>query len=84
MTQDDVFGAFAYPEKDINDLDYLYEILFKADVDVFESVLSGQDAEIMEATSDLEGTGVAIKTGRDRSKRSSENVPQKKLAEFLS
>ena len=54
VTQDDILEHFPNPEKEINDLDFLYEVLFKADVDVFESVLAGQDAEILEATSELE------------------------------
>ncbi len=54
VTQEDILELFPHPETEVNDLDYLYELLFKADVDVFESVLSGQDAEIIEATSELE------------------------------
>jgi len=54
VTQDDILVYFPTAEDEINDLDYLYELLFKEDIDVFESVLSGQDAEIIEATSDLE------------------------------
>jgi RNA polymerase primary sigma factor len=54
VTQDDILVYFPAAEDDVNDLDYLYEQLFKEDIDVFESVLSGQDAEIIEATSDLE------------------------------
>jgi RNA polymerase primary sigma factor len=54
VTQDDVLEQFPKPEELINDLDYLYEILFREDVDVFESVLAGQDAEIIEATTELE------------------------------
>ena len=54
VTQDDILEYFPKAETEVNDLDYLYELLFKADVDVFESVLSGQDAEIAAASSDLE------------------------------
>lgn len=54
VTQDDILEYFPRAEKHVNDLDYLYEQLFKADVDVFESVLAGQDAEIAEAQTDLE------------------------------
>lgn len=54
VTQDDILEYFPHAEDSVNDLDYLYELLFKADVDVFESVLAGQDAEIAEATTDLE------------------------------
>lgn len=54
VTQDDILTYFPNAEEHINDLDYLYELLFKADIDVFESVLSGQDAEMVEITSDLE------------------------------
>ena len=38
VTQDDILEYFPYPEKEINDLDFLYEVLFKADVEVIESV----------------------------------------------
>lgn len=54
VTQDDILEFFPHAEDSVNDLDYLYELLFKSDVDVFESVLAGQDAEIAEATTDLE------------------------------
>lgn len=54
VTQDDILVYFPNPENQVNDLDYLYEMLFKADIDVFETVLSGQEAEMMEATSELE------------------------------
>ena len=54
VTQDDILVYFPNAEDEVNDLDYLYELLFKADIDVFESVLSGQDAEMMEITSELE------------------------------
>ncbi|MEK7066144.1 MAG: sigma-70 factor domain-containing protein, partial [Patescibacteria group bacterium] len=54
VTQDDILEFFPHPETQVNDLDYLYELLFKADIDVFESVLAGQDAEIAAASSDLE------------------------------
>ncbi|KKT68858.1 MAG: RNA polymerase sigma factor [Microgenomates group bacterium GW2011_GWC1_44_37] len=54
VTQDDILEYFPRPETQVNDLDYLYEQLFKADIDVFESVLAGQDAEIAAASSDLE------------------------------
>jgi len=54
VTQDDILEYFPVAEKEVNDLDYLYEQLFRGDIDVFESVLTGQDAEIIEATSDLE------------------------------
>ena len=54
VTQDDILEYFPQPETQVNDLDYLYELLFKADIDVFESVLAGQDAEIAAASSDLE------------------------------
>ncbi|KKT44867.1 MAG: RNA polymerase sigma factor, partial [Candidatus Collierbacteria bacterium GW2011_GWF2_44_15] len=54
VTQDDILEYFPKAELEVNDLDYLYEQLFKEDVDVFESVMAGQDAEIAEGTSDLE------------------------------
>jgi len=54
VTQDDILEYFPKAEQEVNDLDYLYEQLFKEDVDVFESVMAGQDAEIAEGTSDLE------------------------------
>ena len=54
VTQDDILEYFPRAETEANDLDYLYELLFKADIDVYESVLSGQDAEIAAAASELE------------------------------
>ena len=54
VTQDEVLEIFPDAEKRIDELDALYDQLFKEDVDVFESVMSGQDAEIAEASSDLE------------------------------
>ena len=54
VTQDEVLEIFPDAEKRIDELDALYDQLFKEDVDVFESVMSGQDAEIVEASSDLE------------------------------
>ncbi len=54
VTQDDILEFFPAAEVVVNDLDYLYELLFKADVDVFESVMAGQEAEMAEITSDLE------------------------------
>lgn len=54
VTQDDILEYFPQAEESVNDLDYLYELLFKADIDVFESVLSGQDSEIAEAATELE------------------------------
>lgn len=54
VTQEDILEYFSEAENEVNDLDYLYELLFKSDVDVFESVLAGQDAEMAEVTSDLE------------------------------
>jgi len=54
VTQDEVLEIFPDAEKRVDELDALYDQLFKEDVDVFESVMSGQDAEIAEASSDLE------------------------------
>ncbi len=54
VTQDEILEIFPDAEKRIDELDALYDQLFKEDVDVFESVMSGQDAEIAEASSDLE------------------------------
>lgn len=54
VTQDEILEIFPDAEKRIDELDALYEQLFKEDIDVFESVMSGQDAEIAEASSDLE------------------------------
>ena len=80
MTQDNVLELFAYRER-YCDLDYLYEILFKADVDVFESVLSGQDARLWRQLVIWKELG-RYQNSRHRSKRSSENVS--KVAGFLS
>jgi RNA polymerase primary sigma factor len=54
VTQDEILEIFPDAEKRIDELDALYDQLFKEDIDVFESVMSGQDAEIAEASSDLE------------------------------
>ena len=43
VTQDDILEFFPHAETQVNDLDYLYELLFKEDIDVFESVLAGQE-----------------------------------------
>lgn len=54
VTQDEILEIFPDAEKRVDELDALYDQLFKGDIDVFESVMSGQDAEIAEASSDLE------------------------------
>lgn len=53
VTQDEILEMFPDAEERVEELDRLYEQLFKADVDVFESVLAGQEVEL-EAESDLE------------------------------
>jgi RNA polymerase primary sigma factor len=50
ITQDEVLGIFPDAEKHIDELDALYDQLFKADVDVFESVMAGQESELAEAS----------------------------------
>ena len=54
VTQDEILELFPDAEKHVDELDALYDQLFKQDIDVFESVLAGQDSEIAEASSDLE------------------------------
>ncbi len=54
ITQDDILGYFPDAENRIDELDKLYHLLFKADVDVFESVQAGQEMEVSEAGADLE------------------------------
>ncbi len=54
VTQDEILEIFPDAEKRVEELDALYDQLFKTDIDVFESVMSGQDSEIAEASSDLE------------------------------
>jgi len=54
VTQDEILELFPDAEKRVDELDELYNQLFKEDIDVFESVMSGQDSEIAEANSDLE------------------------------
>jgi RNA polymerase primary sigma factor len=54
VTQDEILELFPDAEVRVEELDKLYDALFKADVDVFESVLAGQELEIAEGESDLE------------------------------
>src|SRR3989338_8367964 len=54
VTQDEILELFPDAEKHVDELDALYDQLFKQDIDVFESVLAGQDGEIAEVSSDLE------------------------------
>jgi len=53
VTQDEILELFPDAEKMVNELDELYTTLFKRDIDVFESVLMG-DEEAVEISSDLE------------------------------
>jgi len=53
VTQDEILELFPDAERHIDELDQLYDQLFKADIDVFESVMAGQESELVE-TSDLE------------------------------
>jgi len=54
VTQDDILSLFPDAEDKVEDLDALYNSLFEADVDVFESVLAGQEAEFVDISEDLE------------------------------
>lgn len=53
VTQDEILELFPDAERHVDELDQLYDQLFKADIDVFESVMAGQESELAE-TSDLE------------------------------
>ena len=53
VTQDEILELFSDAERHVDELDQLYDQLFKADIDVFESVIAGQESELAE-TSDLE------------------------------
>jgi len=53
VTQDEILELFPDAERHIDELDQLYDQLFKADIDVFESVMAGQESELAE-TSELE------------------------------
>ncbi len=54
VTQDEILELFPDAESRVDELDALYDQLFKNDIDVFESVMAGQEAEVSEATGDLE------------------------------
>lgn len=45
ITQEEILAIYAKPEEHIEELDQLYARLLKLDIDVFESVAQGQDAE---------------------------------------
>ena len=53
VTQDEILELFSDAERHVDELDQLYDQLFKADIDVFESVMASQGSELAE-TSDLE------------------------------
>jgi len=53
VTQDDILELFPRAEDKVNELDALYADLYRRDIDVFESVLSGQDSEIAEINEEL-------------------------------
>ncbi|MFZ2202736.1 MAG: RNA polymerase sigma factor RpoD [Microgenomates group bacterium] len=53
VTQDEILELFPDAERHVDELDQLYGQLFKADIDVFESVMAGQESEVVE-TSGLE------------------------------
>ncbi len=54
VTQEDVLKIFPDAEDRINELDQLYDALFKAEVDVFESVEAGEEVEAAEVSGELE------------------------------
>jgi len=43
VTQDEILELFSDAERHVDELDQLYDQLFKADIDVFESVMAGQN-----------------------------------------
>ena len=50
VTQDEILELFPDAERHVDELDQLYDQLFKADIDVFESVMAGQESEVVEAS----------------------------------
>jgi RNA polymerase primary sigma factor len=54
VTQDDILRLFPDAEDRIAELDTLYDDLFKEDIDVFESVEAGEEAEVVEVSGELE------------------------------
>jgi RNA polymerase primary sigma factor len=52
VTQEEIFEYFPDAEKRVDDLDKLYNELFSAEIDVFESVLMGEESVVVNA--DLE------------------------------
>lgn len=54
VTQDEILEVFPDAENRIDELDHLYDRLFKEEVDVFESVMAGQEAEVSEASTEME------------------------------
>ena len=53
VTQDEILGFFPDAEDKVKELDELYDVLFKEDIDVFESVLDGEE-ETVEISESLE------------------------------
>ncbi len=54
VTQDDILKLFPDAEDRIEELDALYDMLFKEDIDVFESVEAGEEAGVVEVSGALE------------------------------
>ena len=50
VTQDEILELFPDAERHVDELDQLYDQLFKANIDVFESVMAGQESEVVEAS----------------------------------
>src|SRR3990167_4275110 len=69
VTQDEILELFPDAEKHVDELDALYDQLFKQDIDVFESVLAGQDGEIAEVSSDLEKRSEERRVGKESRSR---------------
>ena len=53
VTQDEILEFFPDAEEKVNELDELYDVLFKNDIDVFESILDGEE-EAVEISESLE------------------------------
>jgi len=53
VTQDDILGLYPRAEEKVEELDKLYSLFYRKDIDVFESVLASQDAEIAEINEEL-------------------------------
>ena len=76
VTQDEILELFPDAERHVDELDQLYDQLFKANIDVFESVMAGQESEVVEAERFGKRTGGIDRPGGDCRKRPGQNVPE--------